>query len=88
MTRLFYTARLKHSTAIPQIHLYRLAQEKNEHYMLYVNVKQNLKKYLLISGFYPRDAMLAWVLAMALCLSVTSRCSIEMDGRIQLVFGM
>jgi len=35
--------------------------------------------------FYPRDAMLAGVLAMALCLSVcvclsvTSRCSIEMD---------
>ena len=37
------------------------------------------------------DAMLARVLAMALCLSVrlsvTSRCSIEMSGRIELVFG-
>jgi len=40
--------------------------------------------------------MLARVLAMTLCpsvsvsvrLSVTSRCSIEMDGQIELVFGM
>ena len=32
--------------------------------------------------------MLARVLAMALCLSVTSRCSIETDGWINLVFGM
>jgi len=34
--------------------------------------------------------MLARVLAMARCLrmSVTSRCSIEMDGRIELVFNM
>jgi len=34
--------------------------------------------------------MLAQVLAMTLCLSVsvTSRCSIEMDGQIELVFGM
>jgi len=38
--------------------------------------------------FYPRDAMLARVLAMAMCLSVTSRCSIEVVGRIELVFGM
>jgi len=34
--------------------------------------------------FLPRDAILAWVLAMALCpsirLSVTSRCSIETAG--------
>jgi len=41
--------------------------------------------------FYPRDAMLARSLAMALCLSVslyvTSRCSIEKGGRIELVFG-
>jgi len=38
-------------------------------------------------GFYQRNAMLARVLAMTLCrrLSVTSRCSTEMDGRIQLV---
>jgi len=41
--------------------------------------------------FYPRDAMLARVLAMALCpsvcrrLSVTSRCSIKRDERINLV---
>jgi len=36
--------------------------------------------------------MLARVLAMALCLSVsvsvTSRCSVEVVGRIELVFGM
>ena len=38
--------------------------------------------------FYPRDAMLAVVLAMVLCLSVTSRCSVEVVGRIELVFGM
>jgi len=40
--------------------------------------------------FYPRDAMLARVLAMflCLCLSVTSRCSVEVIGRIKLVFGM
>ena len=31
--------------------------------------------------------MLARVLAIARCLSVTSRCSIKMDGRIELVFG-
>jgi len=41
------------------------------------------------SSFYPRDAMLARELAMALCLSVsvTSRCSIETGERIGLVFG-
>ena len=44
--------------------------------------------------FYPRDAMLARVLAMALCLSVclclpaTSRCSIKMGERISVFFGM
>ena len=44
--------------------------------------------------FYPRDAMLVQLLAMALCLclsvclSVTSRCSVEAVGRIELVFGM
>jgi len=41
---------------------------------------------------YRRDAMLARVLAMALRLtvsvSVTSRCSVETDERIELVFGM
>ena len=42
------------------------------------------------SDFYPRDAVLARVLAMAPCpcLSVTSRCSIEVVGRIELVSGM
>jgi len=44
------------------------------------------------SDFYPRDAVLARVLAMApcprVCLSVTSRCSIEVVGRIELVSGM
>jgi len=45
-------------------------------------------------NFYRRDAMLTWVLAMTLCsyvcvcLSVTSRCSIEMDRRIELVYSM
>jgi len=41
---------------------------------------------------HPRDAMLARVLAMALCLSVcrsvTSRCSVKRDERINPVFGM
>ena len=45
-------------------------------------------------SFYPRDAMLARVLAMTLCLSVslfvclsvTNRCSIEMVGEIELAF--
>jgi len=47
-------------------------------------------------NFHPRDAMLAHVLAMALypclsvsvCLSVTSRCSINRDEWINVVFGM
>jgi len=44
-------------------------------------------------GFYPRDAMLTRVLAgtlcpsVCVCLAVTSRCSIEICGRIELVFG-
>ena len=39
---------------------------------------------------YPRDAMLARVLAMSLCpcLSVTSRCSIKSDERINLLYGV
>ena len=45
-----------------------------------------------LNAFYPRDAILARVPAMALylsvCLSVTIRCSIETDGRIELFFGM
>jgi len=44
------------------------------------------------NGFYPRDAMLVRLVDMALslrlCLSVTSRCSIEVVGRIELGFGM
>jgi len=35
--------------------------------------------------FSLRDALLAPVLALCLCLSVTSRCSVETDGRINLV---
>jgi len=42
----------------------------------------------LIWSYFPRDAMLARVPAMALCLSVTSRCSIERDERIGLILGM
>jgi len=40
-------------------------------------------------NFYPRDAMLARVLAIwpCVCLSGTSRCSIEVVERIELVFG-
>ena len=45
-------------------------------------------RYMNWLFYYPRDAMLARVLAMTLCpsvrpsvcLSVTSRCSVEMDG--------
>jgi len=71
MTRLFYTARLKHFTAIPQIHLYRLAQEKMNVICFTSTLNKIFKNNLLISGFYPHDAMLAWVLAMALCLSLS-----------------
>jgi len=45
-------------------------------------------------SFYLRDAMLAWVLAMAVCLSdrpsisVKCRCSVETSKRIELVFGI
>ena len=35
--------------------------------------------------FHPRDAMLARVVAMAQCLSVTSRSSVEMEGWIEVV---
>jgi len=56
---------------------------------IFVLIGQLIENGLL--HFYPRDAMLARVLAMALCLclsvSVTSRCSIETDERIGLVFG-
>ena len=42
--------------------------------------------------YYPRDAMLARVLAVAMCLSVclsvTSRCSVKREEGINLVFGM
>ena len=49
---------------------------------------------LRISGFYLRDDMLARILAMAMCpsvcvcLSITSRRSIEMDERSNLFSGM
>ena len=43
--------------------------------------------FIIIIIIYPRDAILALVLAMALCLSVTSRCSIETAERIELGFG-
>jgi len=47
-----------------------------------------------LSRFYPRDAILARVLAMAMCpclsvcLSVTSQCSIKKDGQMNMLFGM
>ena len=51
-----------------------------------------LTKYVSLSSFYAHDAILARVLAMALCscpcLSVTSRCSLKWDERINMVFGM
>jgi len=60
-----------------------------------------LTDYFLFIYWYPRDAMLARVLAimalylsvclsvcLCLFLSVTSRCSIETDERIELMFGM
>jgi len=37
--------------------------------------------------FHLCDDMPAHVLAVALCLSVTSQCSIKTDGRVDLVFG-
>jgi len=49
-------------------------------------------KYVSLSSFYAHDAILARVLAMALCscpcLSLTSRCSLKWDERINMVFGM
>jgi len=44
------------------------------------------------TNFYSRDAMLVGVIVMTLCLSVclsvTCRCSIETDRRIELIFGL
>jgi len=42
-------------------------------------------RFIFFYSFYPRDAMLARVLAMARCLSVTSRC---WDKRINLVLAL
>jgi len=59
---------------------------------LLVTCQRQLNTFLHRSSFYPRDALLARVLAMALCpsvclcLSVTRRCSIETDERIELGF--
>jgi len=45
-------------------------------------------------GYYPRRYASEGTnydpvsVSLSVCLSVTSGCSIEMDGRIQLVFGM
>ena len=57
--------------------------------------KQILPRRVCVWHFYPRDAMLTRVLAMtqcpclSVCLSVTRRrCSVETDGRNNLVFGM
>jgi len=61
--------------------------------------RQEVRNYKLFqSDFYPHDATLAWVLAMALCptvsvcgrlsVSVKSQCSIKKDARIDLIFGM
>jgi len=39
-----------------------------------------------MSNIYPCDTM-PWILAVARSVSVTSQCSVERDGRIELVFG-
>jgi len=48
-------------------------------------------RFTALIFFYPRDAILARVLTLALCLSVclsvTSRSSVETDERIEPVFG-
>ena len=36
-----------------------------------------------MSNIYPCDTMLAWILAMARSVSVTSQSSVERDGRIR-----
>jgi len=69
-------------------------QSSDEHGKL--NIVGSRFVVAIVITFYPRDAMLAQVLAMTLCLSVsvsvclsvTSRCSIEVVGRIELVFGI
>jgi len=63
---------------------------------IYVFVKSRKRDFTSFESccarFYPRDSILAPVLAMALCLSVylsvRSRCSIRRDERISLFFGM
>ena len=61
---------------------------------LEVRCHENSLRRVGVGHFYPRDATLARILAMARCqyvclrLSVTSRCSIETAGRIELIIGM
>ena len=67
--------------------------------MLYVRDIASMRPLATVNVatcFYPRDAMLARVLAMTcvrfrvyacVCLSVTSRCSIKRNKRINLLFG-
>jgi len=47
---------------------------------------------MFYSALFTRATLYAGVgassVSVYLCLSVTSRCSIEMDGRIELVFGL
>jgi len=71
------------SSAIPKFST--LTRSEDKHCLLSV-----------LTSFYPRDAVLTRVLAMALCLyvclsvsmSVTSLCSVETVEQIGLVFGM
>ena len=51
------------------------------------NSKMKITSISKMSNIYPCDTMLAWILAMARSVSVTSQCSVERDGRIELVFG-
>jgi len=56
----------------------------------FINVPKCPKTCIFYFGrsFYACKAMLAWILAMALSLSVTSQCSVKRDEQINLVFGM
>jgi len=42
----------------------------------------------MVCAIFTRATLCSRILAMALCLSVTSRCSVETDEQIDLVFGV
>jgi len=47
------------------------------------NSKMKITSISKMSNIYPCDTMLAWILAMERSVSVTSQCSVELDGRIR-----